>query len=305
MKRTVAVLATVLILITANAWSATVSLAPIGDVTTWPGTTYRWMDIADNLYASTYQQAKPYPYDSASVSLTYQATAATFTGTLNAAGLKPNFAYQMKLVGKPDVNNWANEQIGYAGRWWRQQPTPGNSSDADYNAHKNDPGYVYQGYLLFDFFVTDQQGNASVTFAADSSFHVLWATPDSTGPGTGHRSHGVNDGPVRYTDFTASPLTNSVAYGVDYGAARVGIYGEHEGGRALPGTLALTPGDYNCQFILTEESFHQSGLGGYWAGAMGADSVEFTIVPVPPTFLLLGTGLLGLLGLRWKRARAS
>jgi hypothetical protein len=33
---------------------------------------------------------------------------------------------------------------------------------------------------------------------------------------------------------------------------------------------------YNCQFILTEESFHQSGLGGSWAGAMGAD-ILFTI----------------------------
>jgi hypothetical protein len=34
---------------------------------------------------------------------------------------------------------------------------------------------------------------------------------------------------------------------------------------------------YDLQFILTEESFHQSGLGGYWAGAMGCTTVAFSI----------------------------
>jgi hypothetical protein len=60
--------------------------------------------------------------------------------------------------------------------------------------------------------------------------------------------------------------------------------------------LILTPGEYNCGFILTEESFHQDGLGGGWAAAMG-ETVNFTVVPIPGTAALFGSGLLGLFGI--------
>ena len=56
----------------------------------------------------------------------------------------------------------------------------------------------------------------------------------------------------------------------------MGIYAEWEPGRALPGELALPVGPYLCEFILTEESFHQSGLGGGWASAMGVD-IQFAV----------------------------
>jgi hypothetical protein len=187
----------------------------------------------------------------------------------------------MKLVGKPTRvwgdggDDWSNEQIGYAGKWWRKQPNPGNASDADYEANKDNPSYIYEGYLLFDFFVTNEQGSADVIFSADSSFHVLWATHDSTGDGTGHRDPRVEDGPVRITEFVASPSTHPGAYSTDYGSATVGLYAEWEPGRALPGELILPTGSYNVQFVLTEESFHQTGLGGFWAGAMTADNIRF------------------------------
>jgi len=271
-----------------SAGADTVTLGAIGDVTTWPGTPYRWWDIADNEYGATYQSS--FDYSQPTVTLAYDAAASTFTGTLTAAGLKPNFAYQMKLVGTPRVDDWANEQIGYAGRWWRQQPNPGNTNDADYAANKNDPAYIFQGYLLFDFFVTDDQGNATVSFAADSSYHVLWKTAQ--------RSPTINDGPVTTTAF--DPAIGAF-YDTNYDPATVGIYAEWQTGRALPGQLVLPAGDYTCQFILTEESFHStSDLGGYWAGAMGGD-VEFTVVPLPSTVCLMAAGLIGLLGVR--RAR--
>ena len=39
------------------------------------------------------------------------------------------------------------------------------------------------------------------------------------------------------------------------------------------------PGQYNCRFLLSEESFHQSGDGnGYWASAMSYDNLEFQVV---------------------------
>lgn len=267
--------------LTANAWPGTILLSPVGDATTWPDTPFRWMDVADFLYSSNYRDN--FAYNQPTVMLSFCDTANMFRGTLIATGLKPNFAYQVKLVGKPEKawdaygDDWTNERLGYAGRWWRSQPNPGNTNDADYDAHKDDSDYIFEGYLLFAFFVTDEQGNATVNVAADSSFHVLWATNDSSGPGDGHRNPDTNDSPVRYYDFSASPTTNANAYDVDHGSGHVGIYAEWEPGRALPGELALPEGLYRCQFILTEESFHQSGLGGGWAGAMGYDHLLFTL----------------------------
>ena len=267
------------VIIPTAAWSGVVGLQPVGDLSTWPDMPYRWMDIADFLYSYGYQDS--FDYGEPTVVLSYCDISPTFSGALVASGLKPNFAYQVKLVGKPtklwgaDGDDWTNEQIGYAGRWWRSQPNPGNADDTDYEAHKDDPSYIYEGYLLFDFFVTDEQGSAYVIFSAVSSFHVLWAIHDSTGDGTGHRDPQTNDGPVRTVAFTASPSTHPIAYDSDYGSAWVGIYAEWEPNRALPGQLALPSGSYICQLVLTEESFHQTGLGGGWAGAMMADNIHF------------------------------
>ena len=243
-------------------WATTIDLQPISG----SGSNNRWMDIADNLYTSTYQSS--FTYAQSLVTISYNNTSGNFSGTLTATGLKPNFAYQIKLVGNSDMDDWSNEQLGYAGRWWRVQPNPGNSNDTDYANHKDDPNYIYQGYLLFDFFSTDQQGNATVNFSANSSYHVLWATNDSTGVGTGHQNPGTNDSAVVYYDFAASPAINSAAYSTDYGDAHVGIFAEWESGRALSGQLSLPLGEYLSQFVLTEESFHQSGLGGGWASVM-------------------------------------
>ena len=281
MKRLVFMLALAVVVIPTMARPGGVSLQPVGDETTWPDMSYRWMDIADFLYASGYQDF--FDYGQPTVMLSYCDISPTFEGTLEALGLKPNFAYQVKLVGKPTKvwgaggDDWSNEKIGYAGRWWRKQLNPGNANDADYEAHKDDPSYIYEGYLLFDFFVTSEQGSADVTFSADSSFHVLWATHDSTNDGTGHRDPNADDGMERYFEFTSSPATDPDAYATDYGSARVGIYAEWESGRALPGELVLPSGSYNVQFVLTEESFHQTAIpeGGSWAGAMMADNIRF------------------------------
>ena len=73
-----------------------------------------------------------------------------------------------------DGDDLSNELIGFEGRWWRKQPNPGNTNDADYLAHKNDPDYIYEGYLLFDYLVTNEYGYVVKEFEADNSFHVLW-----------------------------------------------------------------------------------------------------------------------------------
>jgi hypothetical protein len=249
----------IIILLPLTALAATVTLQPISD----SESNNRWMDIADNTYSSDYQNVFTY---GPSVTLTYNSTSGTFSGTLTATGLKPNFAYQMKLGGDPEIDDWTNEQLGNAGRWWDEQ-----------------------GYLIFDFFVTNELGNASVSFSADSSYHVLWKTTQ--------RLQRPNDGPLISTTF--DPNTSSPAYDFDYSQKTIIIYGEWQTGRALPGELTLPAGDYCASFVLTEESFHQSNVegGGNWASVLAGD-VNFTVVPIPGTAFLLGTALLSLLGIR-------
>jgi hypothetical protein len=255
---------------------ATVSLDPISS----PSGMY-WRDLSGTPYDAAFQSS--FSYADANVTLAYETfDSAHFTGTLTATGLKPNFAYQMKLNGKP-TNVWGaegddatNERIGYTARWWRSTPTAGNSNDADYNAHHSDPAYTYTGYLLYDFFVTDATGSATVPFSSDDVYHVLWKTSQ--------RAPHANDGPIRVYDINGT---------------LVDLYGEWEPTRALPGTLVLPPGAYDVQFYLTEESFHDPSAG--WASVMEKDYIGFNIAPEPGTLALCVVGAMGLLGLRRRR----
>jgi hypothetical protein len=77
---------------------------------------YRWLDVANNLYSEAYRTT--YEYSEALVQVTFYDAYPFFHGTLTASNLKPNFAYQLKLVGKPDEPS--NENIGLAGRWWQE-----------------------------------------------------------------------------------------------------------------------------------------------------------------------------------------
>jgi hypothetical protein len=250
----------------------TEQLGSAPDVTTWPPAPYRWRDIATNLYAQSYQDQ--YLYDDAVVTVTYTpCECLTFAGHLSAQNLKPNFAYQIKLVGKPtglwgpEGDDLTNELIGFVGRWWRTQPNVGNSSDADYIANHDNPDYIFEGYLVLDFFLTGPDGSAEVDFAMDSSWHVLWWEHQ--------RTPGVCDSPAKYATVTGS--ASDPAYDIDVGPTEVGVYAEIE--RLCYGTSTMTLGDYNCRFLLSEESFHQSGDGnGYWASAMSFDYLEFAVI---------------------------
>jgi hypothetical protein len=246
-------------------------LVPAIDVTTWPDAPFRWKDIAGNLFATAYQDT--YLYDHASVVIAFDSCQdSVFAGSLSGINLKPNFAYQVKLVGKPegvwglDGDDATNERIGYAGRWWRSTPDPGNSTDQDYEAHKDDPDYVYEGYLLFDFFLTDSLGSADAGFATRSSYHVLWWEHQ--------RARGSCDSPIRWSSVVGHAA--DPAYDENVGPLDVGVYAEIE--RLCEGETKLGAGSYNCRFVLTEESFHQSGEGdGYWASVLKCDTLAFEL----------------------------
>jgi hypothetical protein len=210
------------------------------------------------------------------VSVSYYDVGTTFAGSLIAVGLKPNFAYQLKLVGKPENDpqwgtagdDWSNQSIGYAGRWFEQAPGSGNRTDAYVTPLLSNPDYVFEGYLLFDFFITDENGDANLDFALNSSYHVLWKEsqrlPQPNDSDTKWRTFNVNSSSIAY-DFNGGPFTE-------------GIYAEWQNDRPTSGNVNLPAGQYDVQVLLTEESFHSSGLGGYWAAAMVCDQVEFTIV---------------------------
>ena len=253
---------------------------------TSPTGEYRWLDVANQSYSATYRAS--YNYTQANVSVTFDTQGTTLAGTLQAVNLKPNFAYQLKLVGTPGTPS--NEQIGLAGRWWQEEWngtawTNGQNLNDKGNGSSPNPNdlvyfsrrditdatsptglhYKFTGYLLFEYFITDEQGEATVLFETGSCYHVLWKTTQ--------RSHTSDDGLIITTTFTAD--TSSLAYDTTYPEQTINIFGEWE--RLPISGVPLAPGDYSAQLILTEESFHGDGgqYAGNWAGAMGA-TIQFS-----------------------------
>jgi hypothetical protein len=253
-----------------------VNMIPVDPNLTSPSGTYRWLDVADQAFGTAYQASNV--YSGARVVVAYSNAGSKFYGTLTASDLKPNFAYQLKLVGTPGSAD--NEQIGFAGRWWQEEWNGAtwingqNVNDQTYIDNRNalyssDPQvyrYRFIGYLVFDYFITKSNGDATILFETGSSYHVLWKTTQ--------RPSTLNDGPTKTAIF--DPASSEPAYSGS--AHTVSIFGESE--RLPPVNLQL--GEYNCQIVLTEESFHGSGvLAGNWAGAMTAD-LNFQIGPALP-----------------------
>ncbi|MEE8470038.1 MAG: hypothetical protein V3S51_01770, partial [Dehalococcoidia bacterium] len=184
---------------------ATVQLQDIDSGTTSPTGVYRWLDIADQAYGEAYRTS--YDYTQATVKVSYGVVDGVLRGKLTGRNLKPNFAYQVKLVGTPEADADANEHIGLVGRWWRAEWngfewTDGqNSNDADYIAgHEiadstspTNLRYRFTGYMVFDYFITNKAGKASLEFQVDSSYHVLRKTTQ--------RARTGDDGPIKTSTF--------------------------------------------------------------------------------------------------------
>ena len=253
-----------------------VKLWPIKELTCRPDAPHRWLDSLDYPYSDEYRRT--YSYANADAVVTYRQEADTFTGTLKATGLKPNFTYQVKLVGQPtarwkDGDDATNQRLGKLGRRWRRGPYAGNA----YYYYDIDPEEekALEGYLLFDYFVTDAVGAATLNFVLDSSYHVLWRTTQWPA--------GSRDSTPRTYPVERPP---GAAYGVGAREDSVTLYAEWEYRRPVPGQLVMPPARYQCLFLLTEESFHawaDDEGGGDWASAV-AGRVDFTVVPgrVPP-----------------------
>jgi hypothetical protein len=281
------------------AYAGTAALSAVD----WDAARERWRDAASTPY--DVGQIAGYDYATASVVFTFQDDGSTIGGEITGSNLKPNFAYQLKLNGKPsyfwgpDGDDLANERIGFAGRWWLNQVAKAtgsvvagwNSNDAEYLAWKSQGftdgvhDYVYEGYLLFAYLVTDEAGQVAQDVSVDSSLHVLWKLAQRT-PGANDSSPSLHTFVVDgASDWYASSEPDELR----------SIYAEWEPTRALPGELALDAGSYAVRLFLTEESFHESAgspASGSWATVMTNDDVLFVIgEPVPA----LSTSALALL----------
>ena len=233
----------------------------------------RWADIAGNFYAAEF--IRRFSYEDASadgpqVWVRLTPAGPTLAGRLEARHLKPNFAYQMKLVGSWTEPRQA-EAIGYRGRW--RLPGPGtNFSDDEFRAHPRKE--QVEAYILFDFFVTDAAGHAVREFALDSTLHVLW-----NGTRQWQTSH---EGDVLELSVAAS---DPQVYARPKRTPSVErLWAERERQRYPRGeqTIRLPPGPYFAFLWLTEESFHASERdGGYWATVCSLP-IQFTITADAP-----------------------
>lgn len=268
-----------------------VTLKPYADP--WPSSAPRLWDIADRPYAD-FITNQAFAYNSGQVSVTFDSAPSTrqVSGTLVATGLKPNFFYQIKLAGKPVSgkrgwgaygDDWSNERIGYAGRWWNDE-TQSNVTDSDYERlYKNVSDSALRktiyGYLLVDAFITDKDGNAVKTFVTSNSYHVGWKEGQKASfSSMYYKSIGTY----------APDSTSGYGYGGPMPSSdSLDMYLEYEPGRSQ--SLQWAAGDYNCRLILTEESFHNNygGTadpdGGMWQTVLGNEDFSGGLPDTDPS----------------------
>ena len=79
--------------------------------------------------------------------------------------------------------------------------------------------------------------------------------------------------PTVYRDVVALAATG-YGYDLDHATWNIGVFGEVE--RTAPQSY-LPGGEYRSRLVLTEESFHESGIGGNWASAVGESGIHFWI----------------------------
>lgn len=197
--------------------STPVGLVPYQD--TWADARPRWWDIASyhdtadhynqyNGWGLSYDStsgtvsSSVFQYQGGQLTLTYdqKPNKPYFIGHVDATGLKPNFAYQLKLVGKPlygprgcgpyTVKNssgqivsqvdgggedWANDSLGHIGRWWNDSNASGNTNAITDSVYASTyPTDTIYGYIFMGDFITDAAGNASVDFTGNNNYHITF-----------------------------------------------------------------------------------------------------------------------------------
>ena len=279
--------------------SATQTIALQTYADPWPRATPRERDIANELYSQTLE---PFDYAASRVTISYDRAQkhAYFSGHLSARGLKPNFAYQLKLAGKPVGGNrgtgtatsyveasslyagatpivrtvndengeptpingddWTNQQLGYVGRWWDDSHAPSTNLNDAY-FRRNTSYLTIYGYIFMGDFVTDANGNAEAEVSAAHSYHITWQNG---------QDNATKD--VEFGTFTVKSAPPFYGYKREIYPRKVRLWYEYEKGRAHD--VRLAPGTYHCRLLVTEESFHEAGglWGGVWKTVLATEN---------------------------------
>ena len=265
----------------APAWQAAMreprSLALIPFFDPWPDSKPRWLDIDDgrfHAFINTLGTPDEFVYRVGQVVLTYdfRQNGGVFRGHIEARGLKPNFAYQLKLCGKPmsGVRGWgrfgddkSNAALGFQGRWWDDSDQKGGFDDYYRSLYvKAAPPRRHSmvGYVFIGDFVTDEAGSAGTDFVADTPLHITWQDKQKV-PFKHHEAG------VWAIQSTQKPFRG---YGSAFAPRTIKLWYEHEKGR--PGHLKLPAGRYNCRLLVTEESFHsKTTAGGRWLTVLATE----------------------------------
>lgn len=255
----------------------------------------RYLDVAGRAYSRQVLEGFSYTDPKApkrpELVVEYLARAETFVGRIRGAGLKPNFAYQLKLWGNYRENPDGFEKIGYTGRW----RLPGRGTNYKDKAYEEYPDKeAVEAYLLFDFFVTDEKGKVDKEFYADSSLHVLF---NSSTQGSPKDADGCQMPIIRRESdraLYANPKVDLRMHRL-YAESEQNMQGEKDHRQPI-GQAFLPPGKYKAEVVMTEESFHGYGDAGFWATVMTA-AVEFEVEdkerpqPAEITGNLIGTPL--------------
>lgn len=237
----------------------------------------RWLDIDDarfHAFINTLGTLDEFAYRAGQVVATYdfQQRGGVFRGHIEARDLKPNFAYQLKLCGKPvsGQHGWgrfgddkANAALGFQGRWW--DDTEQKSGDDGYYrtlyVRAAPPRrHAMVGYIFIGDFVTDEKGNASTDFVADKPLHITWQ--DKQKVSLKHHQAGIWT-----VQSTQAPFWG---YGSALAPRSIKLWYEHE--KKRPARLNLPVGRYNCRLLITEESFHsKTSAGGRWLTVLATE----------------------------------
>ncbi|MBV9470070.1 MAG: hypothetical protein JO316_25850 [Abitibacteriaceae bacterium] len=335
--------------LTLHAPSAPIHMVAYDDP--WPLAAERWWDIASyrDAQQSNYNQYNDwlsyggsngkfdYRTRAEGVTLIYDKNPTThcFVGHITAKGLKPNFAYQLKLTGKPvagtrgfgtassyvtatseaqngrpvlhtvldakghptpvNGDDWTNQQLGYAGRWWNDSFPSNNTNavtDEEYQLNTLDTIY---GYIFIGDFVTDKYGNAEWDVVGNRSYHVTWQNwqknakhvrlgkfniaggveQEKPEPGKIELGSQTHEGTTHYYGYGLKAPSTDIAQ--QHGKRTVTLFYEWEWGRLS--FVRLPKGTYHCRLLITEETFHNTyangtsgSLGGTWKTVMSTEN---------------------------------
>ncbi len=256
------------------------SLTLIPFLDPWKKAAPRWLDIDDRRFHDFINKIgtpQEFSYQAAQVVLTYEQQQADgiFRGHIEARALKPNFAYQIKLCGKPRYGQrgWgpfgddnSNANLGFQGRWWDDTVQQSGWNDyykSLYVKAETSRKHSIVGYLFAGDFVTDEMGNASHDFTIEKPLHITWQDKQMTTLKKYEAGSFVSGS-------TQAPY---LGYGGPQVPRSIKLWYEHEAKR--PAQVKLPRGQYNCRLLITEESFHSNkSAGGHWLTVLATEDLQ-------------------------------